>query len=99
MHQVRNFFLLSLVRTCSLCELMFFFSKSANNFQENKNIVLRLQDTLFLLFWLLSLYIQFLKICIYTWLKRLGGACRYTFTWTEDFKIQNVLKGKVVRER
>lgn len=30
-------------------------------FKETKNIVLRFQDYLFLLFWLFSLYIQFLK--------------------------------------
>lgn len=36
MHQVRIFFLLPLVEIFSLFELMFSFSKSANNFQGNQ---------------------------------------------------------------
>jgi len=44
MHQVRIFFLLPLVGVCSLCELMFFFSKSENNFQGNQKYSVKLPE-------------------------------------------------------
>lgn len=101
MCQVRIFFLLPLVGTCSLCEIMFFFSKSANNFQGNKKHCVKVPGlSVSIILVIFPPYTILKKICvyIYIWSKRLSGAYRYALTWIEDFKIQNALKGKVVRE-
>lgn len=97
MHQVRIFFLLPLVGISSLHELMFFFSKSANNFQGNQKHCVKVPGlSVSIILVIFPLY-TILKIDIHTRLKRLGGACRYALTWPEDFKIQNYLTGKVVK--
>lgn len=69
MCQVRIFFLLPLVGICSLCEIMFFFSKSANNFQGNQKHCVKVPGlSVSIILVIFPPYTILKKICVYIYM-------------------------------